>query len=102
MAQVAINVNAATTTHLVTAPAAPGFIRVLQFLVVSGGTGNVTFQDTSAGALTGPLPLSATCGEVEAENENGIFDLPVGKGLDLVTSAAVQVSGFVKYTVLGN
>jgi hypothetical protein len=96
-----INVNTITTAHLITAPASPGFVRVLNYLLVAGGTTNVTLQDTSGTAATGPFPLSATCGEVEMVDREGCFDLAVGKGLDLVNSAAVQVSGHLKYEIKG-
>src|SRR5579872_5282635 len=102
MPNVAITTALASTTHPITAPASPGFIRVLGFLLVAAGTTNVTLQDTTAAALTGPLPLTATCGEVEAFDEAGVFDLAPGVGLDMVNSAAIQVSGFIKYIVKGN
>jgi hypothetical protein len=101
VASTPVNVNTATTTHLVSAPTAPGFIRVLGYLLLAAGSDTVTLQDTSAAALTGPFALTATTPQVEVFDGNGVFDLVPGRGLDLVTTAAVQVSGHVKYEIKG-
>jgi hypothetical protein len=101
VASTPVNISTATTTTLVAAPTSPSFIRVTGYWLLAGGTTSVTLQDSTPAAMTGPMPLSATSGEVIAEDSYGVFDCAPGKALQLVNSAAIQVSGHVRYNVVG-
>lgn len=103
---VPINIAGAATTHLVAAKT--GFaIGVVGYVMMSGGTVNVTFQDTASSpvALTGPFPLTAQAGVSCPQapvNEGGggqqvWFQTTADKGLDIVTDSSAQLSGHLSY-----
>ena len=74
-------------------------IRIYRVMLVLGGITNITFQDGST-ALSGAMPMLA----------NGSFFLPMdgyphfttlaGNAFNINSSAAVQVSGTVWFTIL--
>lgn len=98
MPSVVINVAAAATTPLVAAPGAGKWIRVLGYVLYAGGTVNATLK-SAGNALTGPFPLKDQ-GRVQApETPDGWFDCNQNEALNLVTDAASQVSGHLKYQV---
>lgn len=100
MASVPINVASATTTHLVAAPSS-GFIRVCGYGFFTGGSVNVTIKDTDGTAYTGSYPCAAGNGISMPYAADGWFDLPSAKGLDLITSSGAQVSGHLRYAIVG-
>lgn len=111
-AQVPINISTATTTQLVAAPIAiePGggtaAIYVMNYETVAGGTGNIQFvYGTGTNCGTGQQPITGAYPLVAQSRINGggsfgpVWQLPAGNALCAITSAAVQMSGFVSYRV---
>jgi len=94
---VVIDVAAATTTTLVAAVAG---LRVYVYRVVLfvNGANSVTWQDTNGAALFPVMAFGANSGLVLDEADTGPWmTTPLGTGLQLVTSAAVQASGRIYY-----
>jgi hypothetical protein len=97
-----INNSAGGTISAVT-PGAKQSIRVHGLSAIANGTTNVTFQGNGGtGAFTGPYPLTAQTGLVLPVNSpDGWVDLLPGEVLQVVNSAAVQLSGNVSYMLHG-
>lgn len=99
---VKVDTAAAGYTKLVTG-LANRRVRVTSFALVAGGTVTAKFQEddgTTKTDLTGAMPMVANTQLALA----GGGDVPLlqaedGQDLGLTLSAAVQVSGFVSYTV---
>jgi len=89
--------------------AKPGLkIRVVNFMLVAAGAVVAKFKGTGGADLTGPMTM-ATGGQItpsfagmELSGLSGHFETPVGEGLVLNTSGAVQVSGWVNYVVVAH
>lgn len=107
-----VNISTATTTQLIAAPTAlePGgavaSIYVMGHEVMAGGTGNIQFvygTGTNCGTgqqiITGAYPLVAQAKTEHAGGFGPEWVLPGGNALCAITSAAVQMSGFVSYRV---
>lgn len=71
-------------------------VYVLKWLVIVGGATNLTFEDGST-PLTGALPLVANQPLAGAEGPLAHFVTTAGNALNLVSSAAVQVSGYLLF-----
>jgi hypothetical protein len=100
---VAINVSTATTTQLVAISGSTA-IYVTAYDVISGGTGNITFEygtgascGTGTTALTGPYNLTAQTGLAKGNGAAMVLKVPAGNALCVLTSAAVQMSGSVTF-----
>jgi len=97
-----INDASSGDNTIVAAQAAGKRIAVWAILVVSDGTTDVRFEDGAGGtAFTGQIPLQAR--EGFSISAGGIVPLFVGSAatlLNLELTAAVNVHGFVSYTVI--
>lgn len=100
-----INVNT-NATHKLVSGISGMRIAVLAYQIMSAGSVNATFQDSSSSpvALTGPLPMgtgsvvtSPWAAPNPASGQQALFSTSAGTDLDLVTDGAVQVSGFVTF-----
>lgn len=103
-ATVAINISTATTTQLV-ALAAGKAIYVTSDMVISGGTGNFTWEygtgtacATGTTVLSGAIPLTAQSGWDEGSGAGAVMIVPAGNALCALTSAGVQMSGKLTYS----
>jgi hypothetical protein len=73
-------------------------IRVLNYVLIAGGTVTATFQSGAGGtALTGAMPFVANGGVAPGLDETGHFETAAGSLLNLSLNGAVQVSGHLKY-----
>lgn len=97
-----INDSTSGDNTIVAAQAAGKRIAVWAILIVSDGTTDVRWEDGAAGtAFTGQVPLQAR--EGYSISAGGIVPLFVGSAatlLNLELTAAVNVHGFVSYTVI--
>lgn len=97
-----INDSTSGDNTIVAAQAAGKRIAVWAILIVSDGTTDVRWEDGAAGtAFTGQVPLQAR--EGYSISAGGIVPLFVGSAatlLNLELTAAVNVHGFVSYTVM--
>lgn len=100
------NAAASGILHIITAVANARIV-VVGVDILSGGSTNAQFQDTTASPvlLTGNYPLTAgirvnlgmTPPNTGGAGQQGWFATSVGKGLDLNITGAVQVAGVVSY-----
>lgn len=96
----AISEAAAASNELI-AGSTGNKIIVLNYLLISGGTVNATFEDSDGTNLSGALPLVANSGASFPGNpDSPAFKTASGKGLHLLLSGAVQVSGHIAYLVV--
>jgi len=73
-------------------------IRVISGLFMAAGTVNVTFQSGAGGTpITGALPLVANVGFTLPYDPTGHFETGVNTLLNMSLSAAVAVTGWIKY-----
>lgn len=72
-------------------------IKVLSLVFQAGGTVNVTFKSGAGTALSGPLPQVANSGLSSGFDPTGHLETAAGAALVMNLSAAVQVSGWLKY-----
>lgn len=100
-ASVPVNISTATTTQLVALSSGKA-IYVTSLPVIAGGTGNITYEygtgtacATGTTALTGPLNLTAQSGIGPSSSVQLV--VPASNALCVLTSAAVQMSGWVSY-----
>lgn len=91
-----INTAASGNTTLAT-PATGKKIKVISYVIVSGGTVNVKFRSTTTGDITGPMPLVANTGVSSGDSEYYHFKTVASEALQINLSAAVQVSGHFTY-----
>jgi hypothetical protein len=104
MPRALIHTTSAGTTVLVPAQAGKA-VRVGRLYVNGSGPGTVDFQDTTGATLVGgALPVSNTTPAVyidglmpELQHQVPLFLTPVGTGLQLVTTGAININGFVDY-----
>lgn len=89
-----INESTAASNELVAAVASKRII-VLSYTLLAAGTVNVTFQ-SAATARSGAMPLVANAGIAVSDN-NGLFATVAGEALNMLSSAAIQVSGHLSY-----
>jgi len=98
----AINDAGSGDNEIIAAQAAGKRIAVWAILVVSDGTTDVRFEDGAAGAaFTGQVPLQAR--EGYSISAGGLVPLFVGSAataLNMELTAAVNVHGFVSFTVM--
>jgi hypothetical protein len=95
-AQTAIISFATAADQTVIAGAAGKTIRILKLAFVSAGTTNITLKHGTT-AWSGVMPFVANMGFVEDAETNPFITL-AGEAFVITSSAAVQVSGYVKYT----
>lgn len=77
-------------------------IRVLMIIMMSAGTVNATVQSGASGtALTGAMPLIANVGFSSGYSTAGHFETDYTTLLNLSLDAAIQVSGWVVYQLMG-
>lgn len=93
-----VNVSTAATSALVAAPGTGYFVRVYGYVFLASGTTTVTLKNGTT-ALHGGYDLTAQCG-ISAFAAAGWFDCSENAALNLTNSAAVQVSGHVRYAIL--
>jgi hypothetical protein len=94
---VIIDINTATTTTLV--PAVEDYtIKVYKLVLFIGGTDTLTWQDSTPTTIYPAMSFSA--GGTMVLDQVGIawMECATGTSLQLVTSAAVQVSGRLWYS----
>ena len=101
LANVAVD-TATAASNVIVAPKSGYFVRVISGMVMSAGTTNVTFEDNDGTNISGAIPLIANVGFIIPECSGGAFDVPNGKGLNLLLSAAIQVSGWIRYQYVKN
>lgn len=93
--QAVVNKNTATSTAIVAA--VPGkSIRLISYVLVSAGVVSVTWENGDGGDRSGPMPMAANT-VIHAMNENGLLWTDPGQSLNLLLSAAIQVSGHITY-----
>lgn len=92
-------ISAASSGNNTVVSAATGKkIRVLNVVLIAGGSVNVKFQSGAGGTdLTGAIPLAANTGFSAGYCEEGHFETASATLLNLNLSAAVQVSGWLLY-----
>lgn len=102
-ATVGVNVATATTTELI--PLANNKTTYVTFAhIEAAGTGNITFEygsgtacATGTTAFGGAISLTAQTGFYGGSGIGPVLVVPAGKALCLLTSASVQISGWVTY-----
>lgn len=72
-------------------------IRVIAYHLVAAGAVTVKFQSGGTTDLTGAMTCATGAAQSPAECRAGHFQTAVGEKLNLVLSAAVQVSGHLTY-----
>lgn len=97
MPSAVINTTSNTAT-LVNAPAAPLYIRVKGYMLIAGGTTNVSLSSAGT-ALTGNLPLAAQAGAVAPYTPDGWFDLSQAQALNIAQDGGQQLGGHVSYDI---
>lgn len=98
-----VNISTATTTELI--PLSPNKTTYVTFAhIEAAGTGNITFEygsgslcATGLTTIGGAISLTAQAGFAGGAGVGPVIVVPAGKALCLVTSAAVQVSGWLTY-----
>jgi len=100
MASVAVNVSTLGANNLGISVAGK-IIRVRAIYLYAAGAVSLTIQDTTPTSFSGPIPLTTTMGLMAHWNREGHFDLGQGKDLNLNLSAAVAVTGWIDYDVVG-
>lgn len=75
-------------------------IRVHGYVIQAAGTVNVKFQSASTD-LTGAMPQAANTGVATQFAKDGWFDTAAGEALNIHLSGSVQVSGHLRYSVVG-
>lgn len=93
-----INISTATTTELI--PLVSGKVIVAYPVVISGGTDNLTFEYGSGTACaTGTTVLTGAMGLFTGGGLASPIALyvPAGKALCALTSAPIQLSGYVSF-----
>lgn len=87
-----------------TAIAAPAittaWIRVYEYILNAAGSVTAKFGD-GTNDITGAMTLGTGVNAFEA-NPDGLFDVPVNTALVLTLSDSVQVSGHIKYSMMGD
>lgn len=91
-----IDISTATTTALVAAPGADKAIVVTNVVLTIASGQTVVWQSGST-ALCGAIPSP---GYVAGDGDNGILQCESNEALNLVTSAAAQVSGHITYVIV--
>lgn len=95
-----VSIAAATTTTVVAAVAGKK-IRILALYLVAGGAVNINWQShTTTSNGDAALDIAANSGIVLNFNPVGWFDTTSGEALDIVTSAASQLSGRIVYVAV--
>ena len=72
--------------------------RVINYVIVSGGTTNITFK-SGAAAVTGAMPLVANSGVSAASTRDAPLweSVALGDALVINNSAAIQISGHITF-----
>jgi hypothetical protein len=94
-----VNVVTAVTTEIVPAPGAGARIRVLGFFMVAAAAQTWKLQT----ATTDIFPAAVAAAGVPQSFgpiADGILDCAPNEALQIVTSAAVQLSGWINYAVI--
>jgi hypothetical protein len=102
-ATVGVNVSTATTTELI--PLSANKSTYITFgHIEAAGTGNITFEygtgtacATGTTTFGGAISLTAQTGFYGGSGVGPVIVVPAGKAFCMVTSAAVQISGWLTY-----
>lgn len=97
-----INISTATTTEVIAAPGAGKFLAIDFIAAQTDAANDVTIKDGST-TYGGAYNLTAGGGltfENTIKNKDGIITLTANTALNITTSAATQLSGFVRYRVV--
>ncbi len=101
-APAAINISTATTTKIVSNTANKKTY-ITYMLLIAGGTGNVTPEyghgstcGTGTTVLAGAINLTAQAGFSAGNGTGSVLTIPAGEDFCLLTSANVQISGWVQ------
>jgi len=95
----AINVSAIGATLIVAAVALRS-IWVLSYEIVTTAGNSVTLEDSTGVVYRGPMPFIANGGIATPYNAAGHFRIPVGRGLSIGCTSALQTGGGVCYVVV--
>lgn len=95
----AVNVSSSGNNTIVAGISGVSIV-VLQYWLVAAGAVSVTWQTSGGTVKDGPMPFAANGGYAPSFNAKGYYALPLGEGLVLNLSAAVQVGGFVRYLIM--
>lgn len=104
------NGASANDIQVVAAPGAGRVVRVLNIVLIAGGSVTVKFASGTAGGggqtdLTGAMPLTSTNSLQPGWTDDGFggrschFETKSNEGLVLKFGGAIQVSGYVNYWV---
>lgn len=98
---VPFNQSTAATHSVVVPEDGSRRIRLEGFLLSAGGTVTVTIQDSGGQVIAGPFSMAAQSQVTMPVliDDNHLGQTGLGKGLDIVLSAAEQVGGLVIYSV---
>lgn len=94
-------IDGAASADLVAAPGAGKRIRVISYVLQSGGAVNVRFQSGGATNKTGLFTFPAAGWSLadEGSYEDPVITCGVNEKLNIVLSAAVQVGGRLRYYI---
>ncbi len=96
-----INITTSGTFSIITTPpTTTQRVYICKVVIIAAGATNVTLEGASntgcsqnLSTLTGPMPLAASAGWVEAPGAFPAYFTAAGSGLCIINSAAIQVSG---------
>lgn len=95
------DLNAANSGNNTAIAAVAGFrIVLIAGDVITAGAVTVTFQSSGGTVLDGPQAYAANGGKLYPEIERGHFATPVGEGLVVNLTGAVQVGGHLVYALV--
>ncbi len=93
-----IDVAASSGDHTLVAAVSDKKILLLSCVMISAGAVNVAFEDGASGtALSGQMNLTTNSGFTAPFNEGGWCITSTNTLLNLETSAAISVDGFLSY-----
>ena len=97
LSEVALNISTAATTTVI-AGVTGQTIKVYQMFYYVGGADNVTVQDSGGTAIFPIMNWAANQGLVLVNSTYPWITVTAGLGLQVITSAAQQLSGRVYYS----
>lgn len=99
MPMIAVNINTATTTTLIAAPAGITRVRVLGFFLAAAGAQTWKLQ-SATNDLFPAATMAAGQPHSYGPNYDGILDCNQAEALKLVTTTTAQLSGWIYYTII--
>jgi hypothetical protein len=75
-------------------------VRVVKYSLVCADGVVVTWESSTAGAITGPMTFAVNGGICESYCPAGVFQTAVGEGLVLNLSGNISVGGSLTYTLI--